>query len=172
MRVFLQLFWFFRQEWRRYGVALVALVVVAFATMVPPWMIGQIVDALVDGSATWPFLYSHIGWILLAAITSYSLRVIWRIALFGASYKLANQLRQQLFDQLSRQSPNFYQTMKTGDLMARATNDIQAVEMTAGEAVLALFDGAFTGLLVLLVMTIIWQLGILHLEFLIKQELH
>ncbi|MDO7640484.1 MAG: ABC transporter transmembrane domain-containing protein [Reinekea forsetii] len=165
MRVFLQLFWFFRQEWRRYGVALVALVVVAFATMVPPWMIGQIVDALVDGSATWPFLYSHIGWILLAAITSYSLRVIWRIALFGASYKLANQLRQQLFDQLSRQSPNFYQTMKTGDLMARATNDIQAVEMTAGEAVLALFDGAFTGLLVLLVMTLVisWPLTLIAL---------
>jgi ABC-type multidrug transport system fused ATPase/permease subunit len=55
--------------------------------------------------------------------------------------------------------------MKTGDLMARATNDIQAVEMTAGEAVLALFDGAFTGLLVLIMMTVFisWPLTLIAL---------
>jgi ABC-type multidrug transport system fused ATPase/permease subunit len=163
--VFLKLFWFFRQEWRRYGIAVLALIGVGVATMVPPWMIGHIVDSLADGSVTRESLYRQIGWILLAAVVSYSLRVTWRIALFGASYTLANQLRQKMFAHLSRQSPAFFQKMKTGDLMARATNDIQAVEMTAGEAVLALFDGAFTGLLVLIMMTVFisWPLTLIAL---------
>lgn len=154
MQVFWQLRWFFRQQWRRYSIALVALVIVAFATMVPPWMIGQIVDSMAEGTITRESLFQQIGWVLAAAVISYVMRVTWRVALFGASYDLANVLRQQIFQLMSRQPPSFFQTMKTGDLMARATNDVQAVEMTAGEAVLALFDGALTGLLVLLVMTL------------------
>ncbi|WP_196160461.1 ABC transporter transmembrane domain-containing protein [Reinekea sp. G2M2-21] len=165
MSVFIQLFWFFRQQWRRYGIAVFALIGVGLATMVPPWMIGKIVDSLADGTVTKAFLYEHVGWILVAALVSYTLRVTWRIALFGASYILANQLRQQMFRHFSIQPPSFFQKMKTGDLMARATNDIQAVEMTAGEAVLALFDGAFTGMLVLIMMTVFisWPLTLIAL---------
>ncbi|EAR08349.1 ABC transporter transmembrane domain-containing protein [Reinekea blandensis] len=154
MQVFWQLRWFFRQQWRRYTIALVALVIVAFATMLPPWMIGQIVDSIGQGTITRESLFVQIGWILAAAVISYAMRVTWRIALFGASYDLANVLRQRIFLHLSVQPPSFFQKMKTGDLMARATNDVQAIEMTAGEAVLALFDGALTGLMVLLVMTL------------------
>ena len=165
MSVFIRLFWFFRQQWRRYLLAVIALMGVGVATMVPPWMIGRIVDSLADGSVTKDYLLANIGWILLAAIISYLLRVTWRIALFGASYILANQLRQQMFAHFTRQSADFFQKMKTGDLMARSTNDIQAVEMTAGEAVLALFDGAFTGLLVLVMMTVFisWPLTLIAL---------
>lgn len=154
MQVFWQLGWFFRQQWRRYSLALTALVIVAFATMVPPWMIGRIVDSMADGSITRQSLMTQVGWILAAAVISYAMRVIWRVALFGASYQLANELRQRLFAHMALQPPAFFQKMKTGDLMARATNDVQAVEMTAGEAVLAMFDGALTGLLVLIVMTV------------------
>jgi ATP-binding cassette subfamily B multidrug efflux pump len=53
--------------------------------------------------------------------------------LFGASYRLAYVLRNRLFSHFTRMSPDFYQRHRTGDLMAHATNDIQAVEMTAGK---------------------------------------
>ena len=68
------------------------------------------------------------GSILAVALVVYGLRVVWRIALFGASYTLAKQLRQRLFAHLTTQSPEFFGTIKPGDLMARATNDISAVE--------------------------------------------
>lgn len=165
MRIFLELMWFFRQEYKRYGLAIVALIGVGFATMVPPWMIGKIVDALADGSITREYLIQHVSIIVVVAFTSYLLRVVWRVALFGASYTLANELRQKMFRHLSAQPPSFFQKMTTGDLMARATNDIQAVEQTAGEAVLALFDGALTGILVLLIMTLFisWPLTLFAL---------
>lgn len=153
MSVFLKLIWFFRQEWRRYSLAIGALVCVGFLVMVPPWLTGSLVDAMAEGSLSQSHLVTVLGWIALVAILSYLLRVIWRVALFGASYKLAKQLRQKLFQHLTSQPPAFFQRYHTGDLMARATNDIQAIEMTAGEAVLALFDGAFTGLIVLIILT-------------------
>lgn len=165
MSVFIKLFWFFRQQWRRYTIAVIALMGVGIATMLPPWIIGNIIDALSEGTVTKDFLTQQVSFILIAAIISYSLRVTWRISLFGASYILANQLRQKMFHHFSRQPPSFFNKMKTGDLMARSTNDIQAVELTAGEAVLALFDGAFTGMLVLVVMTVFisWPLTLVAL---------
>jgi ATP-binding cassette subfamily B multidrug efflux pump len=165
LSVFIKLGWFFRQEWRRYSLAVLALVGVGVATMVPPWIIGQIVDAIANGTLTKALLKQQVMVIVLAAAFSYGLRVLWRIALFGASYTLANQLRQSIYLHLTKQPPEFYDQLKTGDLMARATNDVQAIEMTAGEAVLALFDGAFTGLLVLVMMTVFisWPLTLVAL---------
>lgn len=165
MSVFWRLRWFFREEWRRYSVAVLTLVVVGLAVLVPPWVTGRVVDGIAEGTLTLGVLLQNVALILAVAVVSYVMRVIWRISLFGASYALANRLRQDIYRHLTRQSPRFFQRHKTGDLMARATNDIQAVEMTAGEAVLALFDGALTGLLVLTVMVtqISWQLTLIAL---------
>lgn len=165
MSVFLKLLWFFKQEWRRYGIAVVALIFVGLLSMVSPWLIGVVVDLISNGELTESLLWQYLGIMVAAAAAEYILRVVWRIALFGASYKLANQLRQSVFEHLTRQAPGFFQRLKTGDLMARSTNDIQALEMTAGEAVLALFDGALTGIIVLVVMTVFisWPLTLLAL---------
>jgi ABC-type multidrug transport system fused ATPase/permease subunit len=163
--VFWKLRWFFRVEWRRYLIAVAALVVVGIAVLVPPWITGRVVDGIAEGTLTINVLLIDVGIVLVVALVSYALRVVWRISLFGASYALSNRLRRDIYRHLTRQSSSFYQKHNTGDLMARATNDIQAVEMTAGEAVLALFDGALTGLLVLTVMTtqISWQLTLIAL---------
>src|SRR5690606_34804222 len=66
---------------------------------------------------------------------------------------------------MTRMAPGFFQQHRTGDLMARATNDITAVEMTAGEGVLSGIDGLVTGVLVLAIMllTISWQLTLVAL---------
>ena len=57
---------------------------------------------------------------------------------FGTANKLARILRYRLFKQFTLMSPSFYQRYRTGDLMAHATNDINAVTMFAVVAVLCL----------------------------------
>ncbi|WP_394168335.1 ABC transporter transmembrane domain-containing protein [Saccharospirillum alexandrii] len=163
--VFGKLRWFFKVEWRRYCIAVSALVIVGFAVLIPPWITGRVVDGIAEGTLTLNQLWLNVGIVLGVAVVSYVMRVIWRVSLFGASYALSNRLRRDIYRHLTRQSSSFFQKHNTGDLMARATNDIQAVEMTAGEAVLALFDGALTGILVLTVMTtqISWQLTLIAL---------
>ncbi|HET8904440.1 MAG TPA: ABC transporter transmembrane domain-containing protein [Saccharospirillum sp.] len=165
MSVFWKLRWFFKVEWRRYLIAVSALVIVGFAVLVPPWITGRIVDGIAQGTLTLHQLWFNVGIVIAVAVVSYVMRVVWRVSLFGASYALSNRLRRDIYRHLTRQSSTFFQKHNTGDLMARATNDIQAVEMTAGEAVLALFDGALTGILVLTVMTtqISWQLTLIAL---------
>lgn len=160
MSIFLQLAWFFRLEWRRYAIALSALACVAGLVMIPPWLTGRLVDAVASRSLDLSSLLLHCGGIVLVALVVYGLRVLWRIYLYSASFRLAALLRQRVYQHLSGLSPAFYQRFRTGDLMARATNDIEAVQMTAGEGVLALVDGLLSGVVVLSVMlfSISWKL--------------
>ncbi len=165
MSVLLKLAWFFRLEWRRYAVALLTLLAIAVLTMLPPWLTGRVVDAVAERRLALSDLALHIGAIVVLALMVYVLRNIWRRYLYGASYRLASLLRQRLYAHLTRMAPGYFQKHRTGDLMARLTNDVSAVEMMAGEGVLAMVDGVLTGLVVLgvMVFTVSWKLTLLAL---------
>ncbi len=87
------------------------------------------------------------------------------MVLFGTSYRLGTVLRHRFYQRLTRQGQAFYSQHNTGDLMARATNDIDAVEMAAGEGILSGFDGILTFLLVLAMMFVVidWRLALVAL---------
>lgn len=165
MAIFWQLRWFFRLERRRYLKACLALVVVALLSMVPPWLAGWLVDRIANGTLDSQTLAWSVAGLVVLAVIVYVLRVLWRIWLFGASLRLSALLRERLFAHLTRLSPVFYQRHKVGDLMARATNDVEAVQMTAGEGVLSMIDGLMTGVVVLALMMFFlsWELTLVAL---------
>ena len=165
MQIFWQLRWYFRQQWRRYGGAIFILIIVSLFELLPPRAIGWIVDGVVTGDIGLPVM---LGW--LAAIAAlwfvvYILRIIWRVWLFGAAAELGTVLRNRLYRHFSSHPPVFFERYKTGDLMARSTNDVNAVVMTAGEGVLTAADSLIMGVAVLFVMTTMlsWELTILAL---------
>lgn len=143
--------------------ALTSLFIVAGLLLVPPRLTGLLVDAVAQGTLTHAQLRFGFILIVLVAVGVYVLRYVWRLMLFGASYRLAALLRQRIYQHLMLMSPAFFQRHNTGDLMARATNDVTAVEQTAGEGVLSLFDGVITGVLVLimLIVALSWKLTLL-----------
>ncbi|RLR18285.1 SmdA family multidrug ABC transporter permease/ATP-binding protein, partial [Sodalis-like symbiont of Bactericera trigonica] len=163
MRLFAQLGWFFRREWRHYLGAVTLLIIIALLQLVPPRLVGIIIDSVVAGQATGRHLALWLGIMAATAVLVYGLRYVWRILLFGAAYRLAVELRDRLYHLLSRQLPGFYLRHRTGDLMARATNDVDRVVFAAGEGVLTLVDSLVMGCSVLLVMSlqISWQLTVL-----------
>jgi ATP-binding cassette, subfamily B, multidrug efflux pump len=152
MSIFWALRKFFRAHWRSYCIAGILLVGVAVLNLIPPAVIGRVVDGIVDGSMDQRSLLLHALVLAGCAVGVYVLRIFWRQILYGASYTLSRGLRQEIYAHLLTLSPESMRAFSTGDLMARATNDVQAVEMTAGEAVLSIFDGLLTGILVLAVM--------------------
>jgi len=93
-------------------------------------------------------MWRELGTLLAMGATIYLLRVGWRLQLFAAAYRLGVELRTRLYARLATQGPQFFNRSRTGDLMARATNDVDAVELAAGEAFLAGFDGTLTLVLV------------------------
>lgn len=165
MRLFSQLRWYFISEWRRYVGAICFLVVIAILQMIPPRFVGVIVDGISKGSMTNQQLVTYVLSMLGIALTVYGLRYVWRLWLFGASYKLAVRLRQQIYQQLSLQNQPFYLKYRTGDLIARTTNDVDRVVFAAGEGVLTLVDSLVMGCAVLIMMSIeiSWQLTLLAL---------
>lgn len=165
MRLFAQLAWYFRREWRRYLGAVVLLIIIAILQLLPPKLVGVIVDGVTHDAMSAATVMKWIGVMLLIAVMVYLLRYVWRIFLFGASYQLAVELRDDFYRQLSRQHPAFYLRHRTGDLIARSTNDVDRVVFAAGEGVLTLVDSMVMGCAVLVVMStqISWQLTLLAL---------
>ncbi|MDU1573329.1 MAG: SmdA family multidrug ABC transporter permease/ATP-binding protein [Pantoea sp.] len=165
MRLFSQLSWYFIREWRRYLGAITLLIVIAILQLLPPHLVGVIVDGVTHHTMSGRTIMMWIGVMLVTAVATYLLRYVWRVLLFGASYQLAVELREDFYRQLSRQHPAFYLRHRTGDLIARATNDVDRVVFAAGEGVLTLVDSLVMGCVVLLVMSlqISWQLTLLSL---------
>ena len=165
MRIYLKLGWYFRLHWQRYAAAMAALFMVAALLLVPPWLTGRVVDSVAQHTLTSRQLVGYVVLLVALALVVYVLRYAWRLLLFGASFRLAALLRQRIYQHLTLMAPAFFQRHNTGDLMARATNDVTAVEQTAGEGVLSLFDGVVTGMLVLIVLFVAlsWKLTLLAL---------
>ncbi|WP_413722262.1 SmdA family multidrug ABC transporter permease/ATP-binding protein [Sodalis sp. RH24] len=165
MRLFAQLGWYFRREWRRYLGSVLLLIIIAILQLIPPRLVGVIVDGVTEHRASTRMIMMWLGVMAFTAVLVYLLRYVWRVLLFGASYKLAVELRARFYHLLSHQLPGFYLRHRTGDLMARATNDVDRVVFAAGEGVLTLVDSLVMGLSVLVVMSvqISWQLTLLSL---------
>jgi ATP-binding cassette subfamily B protein/ATP-binding cassette subfamily C protein/ATP-binding cassette subfamily B multidrug efflux pump len=154
-----------RQNWRPYFLAALMLASVSALTVSIPRQVGHIVDGLAVGRLDNAALLDQLSWLVVAGVLIYFLRVAWRLQLFVASYRLGAELRTRLYARLCLQGPDFFHQRGTGDLMALATNDIDAVEMASGEAMLAGFDGTLTLILVVAMMTlgIDWRLALVAL---------
>lgn len=165
MRLFAQLSWYFRREWRRYLGAVLLLIIIAILQLIPPKVVGIVVDGVTQQHYTSMHIMMWVATLALIAVVVYLLRYVWRVLLFGASYQLAVELREDYYRQLSRQHPEFYLRHRTGDLIARATNDVDRVVFAAGEGVLTLVDSLVMGCAVLIVMStqISWELTLLAL---------
>lgn len=165
LNVFMDLMWYFKQEKRRYltGIALLALV--SLCLLVPPKIIGYTVDHIKSDSLTGKQLGSYMLILALVAVIVYLLRFFWRVLIYGASIQLALLLRNRLYTHFTNMSPRFYQKKRVGDLMAHSTNDLQAIQQTAGDGVLTLVDSSMMGGFTLITMaaTISWKLTLISL---------
>ena len=170
MSIIQKLWWFFKLEKRRYLLGILALILVAVLNLIPPMVMGRVIDAITSGQLSHQDLLLNLLYLLLAALGMYYLRYVWRMYILGTSYRLGQIMRSRLFEHFTKMSPAFYQTYRTGDLMAHATNDINALTRLAGGGVMSAVDASITALVTLLTMlfSISWQMtlvAILPLPF-------
>jgi ATP-binding cassette, subfamily B, multidrug efflux pump len=147
--------------WRyRRGMALggFCLVMKDLAQALQPLMIRGAVDSFRGGGSTFVRYAAYlVGLALLKGIFQYWMRVI----LIGASRDIEFDLRNDLFAHLIRLSPEYYARTRTGDIMARATNDLNAVRMMLGPGVMYWFETSLTFVLAIAIMTRVdWRLAI------------
>lgn len=138
--VLIKLKWFFKAYWKRYAVAIVLLIVASFIEVLPPQIIGQAIDVMTSGEMTTSLLRNYLLAMGVIIVVSYAMNFVWQYQLFGGAITLERVLRKRLMHQFLKMTPTFYEKNRTGDLMARATNDLNAVSLTAGFGIMTLID--------------------------------
>ena len=120
-----------RYRWH-YIFGLAMLVVAAFVTMLPPLVLRIAIDEIVDGTISGQRLAALGAVIVVMAIVESATRLVGRWYVSSTARRVEYALRNDLAVQLMRLDQQFYVRARTGDLMARATNDLQWVRDLLG----------------------------------------
>lgn len=165
MGIYKNLSWFFKQEKKAYITGVIFLILVALIQLVPPRIIGIVVDEIEGGTLTRSSLLTWLSLLILSAVLQYLFRYVWRVNIWGTAAKLEKILRSRLFNHFTEMDHSFFQKYRTGDLMAHATNDLSAVRNVAGGGILTLADSLITGgaTIVAMVLFVDWRLTLIAL---------
>lgn len=134
---------FFKKNKWYYIFGIVWLLMVDILQLVVPEILRSFTDKLQQNSLDFESVLRYGLYILLVGIGIGVFRFLWRICIIGASRRLEYELRNRLFSHLLRLSTNYFSSHKTGDLMAHATNDINAVRMALGMGIVMVTDAVF-----------------------------
>src|SRR5690625_3251541 len=159
-KVFKKLDWFFKYYWKRYIFAIIALIIASAIGLIPPKIAGYTIDHIQFDTLTIQLLTAIIIGYIGLIITHYMISFLWDYTLFGGAAILERWTRSRLMDHFLSMTPTFFGRYRTGDLMARSTNDLKAISLTAGFGVLTLVDSSIFMLMIVAMMgfTINWQL--------------
>ena len=136
----------------RYVAGIVFLMVVDAAQVLIPRFIKQAIDIIALGTFSIQEIWKPVLSMLAVAFVISIGRFLWRLFIIGASRQIETEMRDALFSHLLDMSAAFYQKNKTGDLMARATNDMNAVRQALGMGFVAFVDGVFMSSMILIAM--------------------
>ncbi|MFO7839309.1 MAG: ABC transporter ATP-binding protein [Desulfosalsimonadaceae bacterium] len=137
---------YFYQRRRLIAAGILCLMAVDILQLFIPRVIKWAVDDLTARSIDWAGLATYAGEILLIAGFMAILRFTWRRLLIGTSRVVEEGLRNRLFAHLQTLTASYFEQVKTGDLMAHATNDINNIRMAVGMGMVAFTDAVFLGL--------------------------
>lgn len=139
---------FFKKEGWRYLPGLVFLIANAALDVIPARLLGDAVDLMREPVIDSQAVFRKLCWMVAAAIGIFITRTIWRAFINGNARRMEMWLRNTLFTHLQKLGLEFFNHQKTGDLMAYAINDVNAIRMTFGPgfalASISLFTGAFS----------------------------
>ncbi|MEA3230726.1 MAG: ABC transporter transmembrane domain-containing protein, partial [Thermodesulfobacteriota bacterium] len=127
-------------------IGLGCLMAVDFMQLYIPRVVKQAVDGLTVYRTDLKTLLRLALIILFLAVGIGCFRYVWRRCLIGLSIRVEEGLRNRLFSHLQTLSAAYYDRTPTGDLMARATNDIKQIRMATGMGLVAVTDAAVLGI--------------------------
>ncbi|QCJ40618.1 ABC transporter ATP-binding protein [Bacillus sp. S3] len=152
--------WFFKQHWKQYSIAIILLMIATLLEVIPPYLLGSLIDILTASEMTRAVLGQYVLIFVAIIVFGYFLNFFWQYRLFEGALNLEKLMRRKLMLQFLKMTPTFYEKNRTGDLMARATNDLNAVSLTAGFGIMTLIDSTlYLGTIILAMgLMISWKL--------------
>ncbi|MDR1108309.1 MAG: ABC transporter ATP-binding protein/permease [Spirochaetaceae bacterium] len=154
LKEFKTLFPYFKRYRVSYFWGFVCLVITDAAQVVIPQFTRAAVDLIASGRFDWYAVLALGGGMVAVMALLSGGRFLWRYFIHGSSRRIEAELRERLFAHLMTLSYDFYQKNKIGDLMARATNDLNAVRQSISMGLVAFVDGTMMAAAILVIVFI------------------
>ncbi len=132
---------FFKERWLSYVAGVFFLIITSIISLQIPRALGDITDMLNQGVGTVEVIRSRIILMFLLAVLAFVFKFIWRYFLVGNCRHVETYIRRRLFAHLQTLPVSFYNNHRTGDLIAYAINDINAIRKVFGFGIVAAIDG-------------------------------
>ena len=144
----------------RYVLGVIFLICVDVLQLIMPWILGEATNSVESGALTREALAGFAIALALTAAGIAVFRFLFRYTLYGVSRSVELSFRNRLYAHLQKLSANWFNTHKTGDLMAHATNDMNNVTMATGQGIIFAVDCLLVPIAALAMM---WRTGGLRL---------
>src|SRR5699024_3151955 len=131
--------------------------------VVPPYIIGKSIDFITEGSMSKELLMKIVLIFSIIIVISYILSFVYSFLIWQGAYKVETIVRHRLMRKFLLMSPSFFEKNKTGDLMAKVTNDLKSVSNGVGIGIFTLLDSSayMITLLITMMVVVSWKLTLL-----------
>ena len=128
---FKHIFWFFKQEWKSYVLCLILLIFVSVVPLIPAKVLGIAIDAFSTGTLTKTSLIIYVLLLFICPILTYIVNIFYHYTMIKLGHKLSFQLREKYIAHLFDMDAELYEKYTKGDLISRATNDLNSLTSLA-----------------------------------------
>lgn len=123
--------WFFKQEWKSYVLCLIFLIIVSVVPLIPAKILGMAIDEFSTGTLTKTSLFIYIVLLFICPILTYIVNIFYHYTMAKLGHKLSFQLREKYIYHLFDMDAEIYEKYTKGDLISRATNDLNSLTSLA-----------------------------------------
>ncbi|MEO0143838.1 MAG: ABC transporter ATP-binding protein [candidate division WOR-3 bacterium] len=127
-------------KWKKYLLGVFVLVVVDLGQLVVPIIIAIIIDKIANFQTNQKELFNYFLILLNLALIVAFLRFFWRFFIVGASREIERDLRTKIYEHILKLHIGYFNEKRTGDIMAKATNDLEAIRMALSMGIIAISD--------------------------------
>ena len=158
-----QLKWFFTTHKKTYILLFLTVILLNIIDIVPPYIIGKSIDFITEGSMSKELLMKIVLIFSIIIVISYILSFVYSFLIWQGAYKVETIVRHRLMRKFLLMSPSFFEKNKTGDLMAKVTNDLKSVSNGVGIGIFTLLDSSayMITLLITMMVVVSWKLTLL-----------
>ncbi|MFR6141146.1 MAG: ABC transporter ATP-binding protein [Finegoldia sp.] len=148
-------YWFLKYYKRKLILAITFLLLSDLVGLIPPYITGKLTDRVLNNSIELkPFLLILLIDVLVIVV-KYFFAMGWCYYTFRASNEIDYVTRNRLMDKYLNESMKFFQTFKTGELMNRATGDVNSLSDLMGFGTLTFFDSTVFPLFIIIIMMVV-----------------
>lgn len=143
---------YMKPYWDKYIIGILWLIVIDTTVIYVPQIMRNFANDYQNGVLTKDKLETYALLTLGAALLMAIGRYFWRVCLFGSARRIEYDIRRELFEHWLKMDRDFYNHNKVGDLMAYATNDINAIRNFTGQGIMMSVDSSFMLIFTLVMM--------------------